>query len=189
MTTEYNREQWLKPITIGPEAHALIERITLSRLSGHELKPKRPAVMLRLVASDQFLVAIKPKLLSSPIGWKIEPIVGVVLTSRINGKTEVKVRLKPNGTMELSNWKADDARTGAAVDLVRSTLDRFVSNPGKAFAFAVDGCGFCGRALTDPISREMGIGPECRARFEDAIRFDELLMETDRATATGRDAA
>jgi hypothetical protein len=175
--TEYNREQWIKPITIGPEAHALIRRITLSRLSGNELKPKRPAVMLRIVANDQFMISIKPKLASSPTGWTIAPLIDVVLTSRIDGKTEIKVRLHSDGSMGLANWKRDDARNAVAVDLVRSTLERFVGNPRKAFAISADGCGVCGRPLTDPLSREMGIGPECREQFERAIRIDEQAME------------
>ena len=54
---------------------------------------------------------------------------------------------------------ADPARTWCAKQLLRYVNDQML--PEGLEAFEENSCGRCGRALTDPVSIERGIGPEC----------------------------
>jgi hypothetical protein len=54
---------------------------------------------------------------------------------------------------------ADPARVWAALAVLRLACEG-AQHPQASYAVA-DRCGRCGRALTDPVSIERGIGPEC----------------------------
>jgi hypothetical protein len=174
---DYDRSRWLVPIPGDPDAEALIRRMASTRLAGSELKQRRPHLTLRMVADERFALAIKPRLASSPTGWTLSPLIDVTLSARDTGKTEIKLTIKPDGTMNLTLWHRDDARTQAAVGLVRETLDRLTHDPRRAFAYGATQCAFCGRALVDPKSIDIGIGPECFGLFQLAIKRDEARME------------
>lgn len=47
-------------------------------------------------------------------------------------------------------------------------LDKIAANPGEAakrYGLEIGKCGICGRRLTNDLSRELGIGPICRANW------------------------
>jgi hypothetical protein len=46
----------------------------------------------------------------------------------------------------------------------------FLADPAKVLARSADNCCVCGRALTDPVSRGRGVGPEC-VRVYDYLRW------------------
>ena len=61
-----------------------------------------------------------------------------------------------------------------ARDLARERVLDFIGAPGAQIQTAArlwGHCAICGRGLTDPLSLERGVGPECIERVTDAIRF------------------
>lgn len=173
----YNRSKWLQPVPVAPGAHQIIARISSSRLAGKELAKRRPPLKLTLVANSDFILAIHPKLVSSPQGWRLDSAIPVKLVSKTNAITELIVSLRADDSLSLRRFFRNDQRNAAAVELITETLARFVADPVRAIANDATHCGFCGRALTEPKSREWGIGPECRRDFEQAIQQGELRME------------
>lgn len=175
MSKPYDRSRWLSPFVVDGMAFDLAMQITRSRLAGKELAKRRPSLTLRMGADAEHGVEIRPRLESSPTGWVITQLL-VVLVTRLNGKTELGAELRDQG-LKLRKWWKDEARTDAAVTLTLRALERFGRYPARAIASDATHCGFCGRALIDPVSRDWGIGPECRIDFERAIRTGELMME------------
>lgn len=50
------------------------------------------------------------------------------------------------------------------VDAITAVIDHVSGQPTSAKVDAEDRCGICGRKLTDPVSIERGIGPECASK-------------------------
>lgn len=184
MRAPYVRETWLRPFPCDARVYPLVLALTEARIEGKELATKRPSTLLRVGVSSAFLLRIEPKLVSSPTGWRIAEAIPVKLAWRVNEDTEAAAKLLPNGQYRLSRWRRDDARNRRALDLLDQGLARLADDPRAAFALAADHCGICGRGLTDPVSRQEGIGPECRGPFERAIRrIEQLVMDGPRAAA------
>jgi len=63
------------------------------------------------------------------------------------------------------------------VDALRlcKIITRFVADPSAAIAESGTHCSFCGRSLTDPVSRRRGIGPECFDKMGDFLRYLVVL--------------
>ena len=79
--------------------------------------------------------------------------------------------------MTLTRWKRDDARNEEALRVMAALLDGLAENPRKALVWSRSSCAICGRTLTDPVSKEAGIGPECRGPAERFLRAAEAAME------------
>lgn len=182
--TPYHRLRWLQPVPVAPGASEIIARISSSRLAGKELAKRRPPLKLSIVADNEFILVIQPKLATSPHGWRLGSAVPVKLVSKMNAITEMIASLCPDDSLSLRRFFKNDQRNAAAVELITETLARFVADPVRAIANDATHCGFCGRALTEPKSREWGIGPECRKEFEQAIQQGELRMENAGVTAS-----
>lgn len=58
----------------------------------------------------------------------------------------------------------DDALRDAAFRALEAKAHDLLADPMRLFSEQKDHCCCCGKALTDPVSRTRGIGPEC-ARF------------------------
>lgn len=54
---------------------------------------------------------------------------------------------------------------GTQDDVVKAILDAGPEAAAKLFGLEFKRCGICGRGLTKDVSRELGIGPICRARL------------------------
>jgi len=52
---------------------------------------------------------------------------------------------------------------------IRESLDTTRDEATARFAALQLRCGFCGKALTDPKSKTIGIGPDCRDGFPDSL--------------------
>lgn len=77
---------------------------------------------------------------------------------------------------------ADDARVYCARMLLRYVAGE--SLPPSLEVFEEDRCGRCGRALTDPVSIERGIGPECYGRETGSQHETKQRPEPTVATGT-----
>jgi hypothetical protein len=148
---------------VAPDAFRVVMALSAPRLEGHEHDRRRPSLLLRLSGGDAYLVEIRPKLDSLPTGWQLNPLVPLKLVSRSDGNTELIARLRSDGTLKLSQWKRDDARNEQGCSILRDALEQFANDPRRAWTWSADRCALCGKGLTDPQSRERGIGPECRA--------------------------
>lgn len=98
----------------------------------------------------------KPTLVGHVIYWK-----------RRNGKLSVFGRSVDPERRDglLLHWKADENCADGEYDLAC-----IVADPGRyagIWGQHSGHCGFCGRALTDQHSREIGIGPECVKKLSD----------------------
>jgi|GEM_PF-3764627 len=93
---------------------------------------------------------------------EVPPLIGhLVYWKRRHGRLTVFAQAtSPEHNASLSaNWRADENMTDR-----RYLLASFVEDPARyagVWGMHSGNCGFCGRALTDPHSREIGIGPEC----------------------------
>jgi len=58
-----------------------------------------------------------------------------------------------------------------ALNKFAELVDTFVRSPEKVFEASKDHCCFCGRKLTDQLSRCRGIGPECLERITLCFRI------------------
>jgi hypothetical protein len=88
------------------------------------------------------------------------PLIGhAVYWRRKRGLSLMLMRLNPNVTASLTAACRMDENGDPDYHLAS-----FVAEPKKyagEWGMHTGHCGFCGRALTDPKSREIGIGPEC----------------------------
>ena len=171
----YSRDRWRVPFDMNPAAYRVLLTAAQSRLEGHEHDAKRPPMLTRL-AADGARVEVRGELMSSPTGWTLKPNLKAKLL--LDGKTELIARLCPDGTMDLTQWMRNDERNQRNVNAMLSALEQVADNPRKALLWSRHNCAVCGRALTDPISREQGIGPECRASGERMLRAIEAGMES-----------
>lgn len=178
----YNRSE-IYPVEfqVHPNLYPLIHRITTHRLAGHELDRRRPSVLLRLVADDEFIVRIQPKLLSSPTGWELDARIPIKLVKIDGGKTHIAVNLHTQGHYLFARWKRDTDETLRGKAILESTLDLMAGDLRKAFAHLAENCCVCGRALSDPQSMERGIGPECWGGMGPFLSLGEDLLEDQRA--------
>lgn len=51
-----------------------------------------------------------------------------------------------------------------------TTCERFLADPDSVIAQSGTHCVFCGKPLTDSVSKARGIGPDCMERYGDVIR-------------------
>lgn len=181
----YNRATWDRPIDLGFDAYAPAFAITEQRIRDKRLEKRRPACKLKIRIDSSAHIEIKPKLGSSPTGWLITAIEVALIDL---GKVELKADLRPDRTLRLSRWWKNDDRNEVALEELLTALMRFTASPREAITFRASHCGWCGRALSDPQSMEVGIGPECRRGFEQAMRAAEAQMESARPAGTGPSA-
>lgn len=145
------------PWTI-PGAHALLHKLSVARLGGKELSQRRPSLVFRLPADAEFVIAIQPRLVSSPTGWRLIERLPIRLESDRGG---VAGDLPPDDTIKLRRWWKDPDRTAHEIEVLRQALLGFVVNPLGAVRLGLNKCAVCGRPLRDPESVSRGIGPEC----------------------------
>jgi hypothetical protein len=90
----------------------------------------------------------------------VAPAGSVNVLTVVNGVRTWLGRVEPDGRVVGFRLKANDA--------VRDALAAIVADPAKAasdYGSLMAACSFCGKALTDAGSVEVGYGPVCAAKF------------------------
>ena len=155
----------------APGAHALLHGLASARLAGKELTPRRPSLIFRLAATEARNLVVKPRLVSSPTGWRLLDCLPLQLVSDRPGG--VSMVLSPDDRLSVTRWWKDADRTAADLEILRLTLRGFAADPGQAVRLGLTHCAICQHKLKDPESIQRGIGPECWAPFEAVIRAVE----------------
>ena len=182
---DYNRAAWDRAFDLGFDAYTPALAITEQRILEKRLYRKRPACKLTLPINAKIHVEIRPILASSATGWIVGKIEAVLVE---RGLIELKGDLTADRTLRLRRWWKNDDRNEVAFEELQTALMRFADSPRQAMTHRASNCGWCGRALSDPASMEIGVGPECRHSFELAIREAESQMENARPADTGPSA-
>ena len=142
--------------------------IAQARLAGKEHAPRRPPLTLNLVMKGGGIVAvIKPQILNSKEGWTIGRLE---IQIKVSGQQRFQATVAPTGALQGPGFHY---RGGVeAADVARKILRMFDAGMASVLAM-VDAfsCCICGRALTDPDSRAVGIGPECIQHFSVGYRL------------------
>lgn len=165
------------PFSVG--ALEIIKEAAHKRMEGKEHADRRPHVGIRVERKKQgFLVVFSPVLASSPDGWVIKEIdcdvrpyvtVGAtasLLKAKINGDGVIRCRRRPK----------DLDSTARLVNELQAVLNQLATNPMEAFKDSKHCC-FCGKGLTDDLSKARGIGPECNRFLDEKL---SAIMEGDR---------
>ena len=147
------------------KAHCALMGVIHSRLKGKEHAPRRPHCSMRITLGDGLIAAeIRPKLTKTPAGWVPDPVLELTLRDS-EKRAFLPLLIHPSGKVHparmFNGTRGDRAETSAR--LVLALLGR-----GLAYLMAASNataCACCGRPLTDPESREVGIGPECIEHF------------------------
>lgn len=91
---------------------------------------------------------------------------GVLRFYKVNTPTEGKwagfTFVEIQASDELYPLKGDHARKTRVLALIAADVQAAMLRYGQE----IGNCGHCGRTLTNPISRSIGIGPICRAKME-----------------------
>lgn len=150
------------PANGAAAAYAVALGVIEARLEGHRFAPRRPPCQIKVSLGKGLIEAlIKPELVNSPTGWRV---AHVFLTLTTNGGRTLKLRMMPDGTLQPRRWSISTA--SALMDIATSLLEMVGKGTAHLLAFAdADSCACCGRLLTDPVSRELGVGPECIRLF------------------------
>lgn len=166
---------------VNPEAriaYHMIMGVADARLEGKRFAPRRPPCGIKITLGDGLITAeFKPELVNSPEGWKTRRLF---LNLKTNAKQTLQLEVRPDGTLRGKQWTVSTAETLLTIaERLLSLVAR-----GEAYIMAAadaDHCACCGRILTDPHSREAGIGPECIRYFyhhHDARVYEGPAPET-----------
>jgi hypothetical protein len=132
---------------------------------------RRPPVALRIPVRPGLATVVRPCWSSTSEGWKlpdddritIEPTIDVPRGEESKQVIIVEMHVGPNGiffSRLRSRFLGDFGPALAAVG-------PFLDDPLGSFARSqAPNCGICGRTLSDPRSREQGIGPECIEKID-----------------------
>jgi hypothetical protein len=88
---------------------------------------------------------------------------------KVEHQARLSIHLMPDGTARIMRHYPQTSDVDA--ERLRSIAARFLEDPSAAVAASGTHCAFCGKALTDPHSRERGIGPECFGHYGDFLRY------------------
>jgi hypothetical protein len=80
---------------------------------------------------------------------------------------EVTVQLSANKA-RISSWAINTA--AAQLPRALAVLNNFLADPDQVFAQSSNSCCVCHKTLTDPVSKNRGVGPEC-LRVRDWLRW------------------
>jgi len=181
-----------------PEVSKTVEKVTNARLEGKEFAKRRPATLLRvLVTVDGYDIAveIKPRVISTPTGWKYSG-KAEIHTIDMGGSGRGNKCQIVNGNVEVRSWFNEGTARGAMLNrryttAISEALEAIAADPIKIISSQRENCGICGRGLTDDASRRRGIGPECwsvwtQAQSELNKESNELLESLQANLATCR---
>lgn len=142
-------------------AYQRIMAVALARLEGKHFAPRRPPCSVKVTLGDGLIeAAFKPTLVNSESGWQVAKLVLELRT----GERVLFLVLRPDGTLHATRWTV---RTAPQLMAIALNLLALLAK-GQAYFLAAadaDQCACCGRHLTDPESRDAGIGPECIQHF------------------------
>lgn len=173
----YSREEHRSIALPYPaKLRASIIAVTEARIEGKELNKRRPAVKLHM-ALDEYEIEIAPRLTSSATGWEISPIIPVMIMEISNPRQRLNAKLKADDKLGLARWFRDPALSAVLLQNMDTGLTLLSQNLSQAFSPRRGGCGMCGRHMTDPLSQERGIGPECWEPYGRVLRAIERSME------------
>ena len=150
------------PANGAAAAYAVALGVIEARLEGNRFAARRPPCQIKVSLGKGLIEAlIKPELVNSPTGWQVAK---VFLTLTTNGGRTLKLRMMPDGTLLARRWSISTAP--ALMGIAASLLEMVGKGTAHLLAFAdADYCINCGRVLTDPASRDLGVGPECIRLF------------------------
>lgn len=168
--------------TFDPALFSMLHALAAARMEGKEHDARRPAVALQVRNAQGDALVLKPRLESSPTGWKLTPSIDVELFAsiRVNETAaparELRVTLKGDGTIAPRRWWKDSERTRAAFGVLLDMLGALAGKPEDLLRHSTNCC-VCGRALTDPASRARGVGPECAKWFDFMHEFARSKLD------------
>lgn len=145
------------------QAYHRIVAVANSRIDGKRHAPRRPACGIKMTVGEGFIDAeFKPELVNSPGGWTVGKVYMLLKTPQPGKRrpAKLKIEVKPDGKIRGKSWTIHTAES--LLTIARHLLALLAK--GEAYLLAAadaDQCAICGRGLTDPHSREAGIGPEC----------------------------
>lgn len=170
--------------TYDPALYTALMEIARERLAGKELEKRRPPLGLRFQLDDLTRLVLKPRLNSSPSGWKIAQYIDVEMRTRLDTTVskfpalEIKARLLEGNIIKPVRWWRDEDKTRQAFDKLEAALKQLASSPESIFEQSKYWCCICGRKLSDPVSQSRGIGPECVKTGDALLR---LIREREAA--------
>jgi hypothetical protein len=166
-------------------AYGVIAAIMSSRLDGKRNAERKPPCIVRMRVEGLIGVEFKPDLVMRDGEWAI---ASISMTMRTEPAGAFNVRLHPDGT--LRPRRSTKVLVDNFTEVARSLID-LVARGEAYFLAAHDAscCAICGRSLTDAVSRELAIGPECAQGFYHRFRIadaetsmgSEMVVEQIRA--------
>jgi hypothetical protein len=174
----YNREEMINLVLQGPAGlHRAIATTVDARLEGRLLDRRRPSVRLNWAGAG-VVIAITPRLNSSPTGWVLDERIPMKAWPESTDEHDSLVlQLRPDDTIVPRRWWKKPQLNQTVLNGVDAALHALARDVSKAFTGSLT-CGWCGRKLTTPESQARGVGPECWAPYERMLTLLQRLQET-----------
>jgi hypothetical protein len=87
-----------------------------------------------------------------------------LIYTRFLGRLYLDLQVEPDGSLAPVGFTTDNPTVLMVLPVLHALLHLIGQDLVAVASFNAGSCAFCERGLTDPVSRAIGIGPECRAR-------------------------